>query len=102
MDVIFFNSKVRDDLRTLDKISLNKSVKLIGLLRTFGNTLSMPYSKKISNNLFELRVRGQQEVRIFYCFNHDKAVIIHHFIKKSQKTPKKEIEVALSRIAVLI
>ena len=101
MNVIFFNSKIRDDLKALDKISLNKSVKLIDLLKMFGNQLKMPYSKKISTNLYELRVRGRQEVRIFYCFNQDKAVIIHHFIKKSQKTPKKEIEVALARISSL-
>ncbi|MBU4098500.1 type II toxin-antitoxin system RelE/ParE family toxin [Patescibacteria group bacterium] len=101
MNVIFFNSKVKDNLYSLDKIPLDKCLRLIDLLKMFGNKLSMPYSKKISTNLYELRIRGQQEVRIFYCFYRDKAVILHHFMKKSQKTPRKEIEVALSRIAVL-
>lgn len=61
----------------------------------------MPYSKQILTNLFELRIRGQQETRIFYCFHQSRAVVVHIFIKKSQKTPKKEIETALARISVL-
>lgn len=61
----------------------------------------MPYSKKLLSNLYELRVRGQQEVRIFYCFHQDQAIIVHAFIKKSQKTPTKEIETALKRIEQL-
>ncbi len=101
MKVIFFNPQVKNDLYSLDKIPLDKCLRLIDLLRMFGNKLSMPYSKKISANLYELRVRGQQEIRIFYCFYQDKAVIVYHFIKKSQKTPRKEIKIALSRIAVL-
>lgn len=101
MNVIFFNSKVKDNLYSLNRVPLNKCLRLIDLLKLFGNTLSMPYSKKISTNLYELRARGQQEVRIFYCFYQDKAVIVHHFIKKSQKTPQKEIETALSRIDIL-
>ena len=61
----------------------------------------MPYSKKLLTNLYELRVRGRQKVRIFYCFYQNQAIIVHAFIKKSQKTPQKEIKTALNRIALL-
>jgi len=61
----------------------------------------MPYSKQILRKLYELRIRGQQEVRIFYCFHQGQAVILHSFIKKTQKTPRKEIKIALNRIYVL-
>lgn len=101
MIVIFFNPQVKDNLFSLEKPSSTKSAKQIRLLETFGNRLGMPYSKQISRNLFELRVRGKQEIRIFYCFHQNQAVILHFFIKKSQKTPRKEIEIALSRIAIL-
>lgn len=101
MNVIFFSSKVKDYMYSLEENSLTKSLKYIDLLKMFGNQLRMPYSKKIGHNLYELRIRGQQEVRLFYCFHQNQAVIVHALIKKSQKTPKKEIEVALSRINIL-
>jgi phage-related protein len=74
---------------------------MIRLLEEHGHSLSMPYSKQITPTLYELRVRGRQEIRIFYCFHNQQAVIIHAFFKKSQKTPHKEIKTALSRISQL-
>lgn len=101
MNVGFLDIKIKTYLLSLEKPSISKSLKLIKLLETFGNKLGMPYSKKLLSNLYELRVRGQQEVRIFYCFHQDQAIIVHAFIKKSQKTPTKEIETALKRIEQL-
>ena len=101
MNVIFFDPKLEEFLLSLDGDSSNKSYRQIKLLKTFGNRLRMPYSKQISNNLYELRVRGRQEVRLLYCFSKNRAVILHVFIKKSQKTPLKEIKTALGRITLL-
>lgn len=101
MDVIFLNPKTKTQLLSLEKPSISKSLKLIKLLEKFGNKLGMPYSKQILHNLYELRGRGNQKVRIFYCFYQNQAIIVHFFIKKSQKTPQKEIETALARISVL-
>ncbi len=101
MKVIFFNSQIKEFLKSLEKSSRSKSSKYIDLLKMFGNELGMPYSKRISRNLYELRIRGQQEVRIFYCFHQNNAIVVHVFIKKSQKTPQKEIQIALRRIAML-
>jgi len=58
----------------------------------------MPYSKKLSSQLFELRIRGSQEVRIFYTFHQDQAILFHCFIKKTQKTPKRELETTLVKL----
>lgn len=101
MEVIFFNSKLEKFLLSIDRDSSNKSYRQIKLLKTFGNQLRMPYSKQISNNLYELRVRGRQEVRLFYCFYQKQAIIVHIFIKKSQKTPQKEIILAKNQISLL-
>lgn len=86
---------------TLEKLTISKFSKLTNLLEEFGNLLSMPYSKKISRNLFELRIRGKQEVRIFYTFQNGNAVLLHGFVKKTQKTPRKEIEIALDKLISL-
>ena len=70
-------------------------LKTINLLEEFGERLRMPHSKYIRSNLFELRVRGKQEIRIFYCFGKNGAYLLHGFIKKSQNTPNREIVQAL-------
>jgi len=101
MQVIFFNPKIEKFLNSLELPASSKSAKYIKLLETHGNNIGMPYSKQLSNNLYELRVRGRQEIRIFYCFHRNQAVILHAFIKKSQKTPRQETETALNRISFL-
>jgi len=58
-------------------------------------------SKKIKGvkNLFELRVKGKNIIiRLFYCYKKNKIIIIlHGFIKKTQKTPNKELQIAIKR-----
>jgi phage-related protein len=102
MEVVFFNSGINDFLLTLEKSTYAKVVRQIKLLEIYSYKLSMPYSKPISKNLFELRIRGQQEIRIFYCFYKNKSYLLHVFIKKTRKTPKREIEIAEKRMVLLI
>ena len=101
MQVIFFSPKIEKFLNSLELPASSKSAKYIKLLETYGNNIGMPYSKQLFPNLYELRVRGQQEIRIFYCYHRNQAVILHAFMKKSQKTPHTEIETAQNRIRSL-
>lgn len=101
MEVIFYNSEVHGFLQKLEKSTYAKVFKQIKLLETYSYKLSMPYSKPIARNLFELRVRGKQEIRILYCFYKDKAYLLNAFIKKTKVTPNREIELSLKRIVLL-
>ena len=89
---------VKNDIRSFEKATISKIGHLLDLLRYKGPFLLAPYSKKMANNLFELRIRGFQEVRIFYTFKHDSVHVLHVFQKKSQKTPIKEIKTAEERL----
>lgn len=93
--------EVEEFIASLEESTIGKVLRIIDLLEMFGNRLGMPHSKKIQANLFELRVRGKQEIRIFYVFHNNKAVLLHGFVKKTEKTPLKEIGVALKRFRVL-
>jgi phage-related protein len=73
---------------------LAKVIRTIELLEEFGNKLGMPHSKHLDGGLFELRIRGKREVRIFYCFYKNKAILLHACIKKTQKTPEKDLNKA--------
>lgn len=65
-------------------------------LEEYGTRVGNPIVKHIEGNLWELRPLKN---RIFFFYwKDDKFVLVHHFIKKTQKTPKKEIEKALSNI----
>ena len=97
MDIIFPDNTVKDFIEGLEKPTISKIFKALELLERFGSELRMPYSKKISRGLFELRIRGKQEVRIFYTFKEG-AVLLHACEKKTFKIPKKELETAKQKL----
>ena len=67
----------------------------------FGANLGMPHTKALKGGLFELKVKGQEGIaRIFFCTKTEKTIImLHSFIKKSQKIPKNELRTARSRFS---
>lgn len=73
-----------------------KAVSSLELLEEFGNQLKEPYSKHISEGIFELRIRFASDIsRIFYFFViNNKIILTNGFIKKTQKMPRSEFEKA--------
>lgn len=72
-----------------------------------GKTLGEPQSKPmriIHKNAYELRVKdGKGVYRVIYVLIKDNEILIPHaFIKKTQKTPKKEIELSIKRLKELL
>ena len=87
---------VLDFIEGIDEKMQIKVIGVIKLLEEKGSLLREPYSRKISDGLYALRARqGSNIVRVLYFFcEGDKAVLTNGFVKKSQKTPRKEIETA--------
>ena len=85
-------------LNTLDAPTIAKALRTIDLLEKFGPALRLPHSKPVAKGLFELRTRGQQEVRILYTFHKGSAVLLHGFVKKSAKMPTKELRAGLAKM----
>ena len=69
------------------------------LLELEGNYLREPYSKHLEDGIFELRSKvGNDITRILYFFViGQKIILTNGFVKKTQKTPKSEIELAKQR-----
>lgn len=80
-----------------------KIARSIDLLETFGLRLTEPHLKKIKDaNLWELRIIFASNIyRIFLCSQKNKLILLHGFCKKSQKTPPKEINIAIKRMKEL-
>lgn len=75
----------------------------VRLLETLGPAIREPHAKSMHGhkNLFELRVKGQDNIyRIFYFhYDGETFVLLHGFTKKTEKTPAKEIDIAENRKA---
>lgn len=69
-------------------------------METYGPDLGMPHTRAMGEGLFELRLKAAEGiVRVFYCTLIDRRIImLHQFIKKSEKTPRKELEIAKRRM----
>ena len=89
---------VKNFLYSLEPKLRAKAFRDIELLRNLGNQLREPYIKPIKGNnnkgLYELRIQFSNDIaRIFYfTYCNNKYILLHGFIKKSMKTPSKEIE----------
>ena len=73
--------------------------RLTELLEEFGLDLRMPHSRAMGGGLFELRPKGREGIaRVFYCTQVGrKIIVLHSFIKKTNETPKRELEIARKR-----
>lgn len=92
---------VKEFIDSLDEDTKSKVIRMIDLLKKHEYLLRMPYSKKISSNLFELRIRGKIDVRIFYSFVNNFIYLTHAFVKKTQTTPNRELETAQNMLKLL-
>jgi len=90
---------VEDFLNSLDVKMRAKMFGMIGLLQEKGNQLREPYSKHLDDGIFELRCKvGSNITRVLYFFYYEGQIILTNgFVKKTQKTPHGEIELAKQR-----
>lgn len=77
-------------------IMRNKILMILNVLQERGNQLREPYSKHLEDGIFEVRGKvGNDISRVLYFFYYNgKIIMTNGFIKKTQKTPKSEIELA--------
>lgn len=100
-EIIFYETElgrcpIVEFLETLDSKLLAKTLRTIDLLEEFGNKLRVPYTKALEDGILELRtIHGTNITRILFFYDRgNKIVLTHGFVKKSQGTPRSEIELA--------
>lgn len=95
---IEYEGGVKKFINSVQTSTKSKLTRAVGLMIEYGPDLGMPLSRKIDSQLYELRIRGTQEVRIFYACFKKTIVMLHGFIKKTQKIPKRELEKAYKHL----
>ena len=89
----------------IKSLSVKMKAKVVAdlhLLEEYGNMTREPLSRHLDDGIFEVRSKvGSDIVRILYFFDGDRIIIATNgFVKKQQKTPKSEIELAKRRRAI--
>lgn len=98
-EIIFYDKAdgtepAKDFILSLDVKMRAKMLRTIEMLRLNGYHLREPYSKSLDDGILELRAKvGSDISRVLYFFVvGQKIILTNGFIKKTQKTPKEEIE----------
>ena len=96
----FYSDKVEQTTLSFPPGILANFLHIAEMIEDFGPALGLPYTKTMGEGLFEIRAKGKEGIgRSFFCtVNGKEIVILHSFIKKSQKTPKRELATARKRL----
>jgi len=98
--VTFYNSKVESQSLDFPSGILANFLHIAEMIENLGPNLGKPYVGPLGSGLYEIRAKGKEGIgRSIYCTVAGKEIVIlHSFIKKSQKTPKKDLDLAKKRM----
>ena len=86
----------KSKLDKTSRINLNKIIAYFDLLQKMGTRVGVPVTKHLEGEIWELRPLKNRFLYAYYKDN--KFVVLHHFVKKTQKTPRRELEIAKRRL----
>lgn len=98
--VEILNSEVRRELEQLPKDMLASFLRISRLIETHGlPQVHEPYVKHLEDRLWEMRMKGRDGIAraVYVTARGQRVVVVRVFEKKTQKTPRREIELALKR-----
>jgi phage-related protein len=98
--ISYYSQSVKDDIESLPMSLRVRYLSLTDRMIAYGPHLGEPHTQSFGGGLFELRLKGAEGIaRVFYCTLVEKRVVmLHSFVKKSQKTPPRERQIAETRL----
>jgi len=101
--ISYYSKSVQEQILDLPDTLAARYVVLTRRMVALGPNLGEPHTKAFGDGLFELRLKGAEGIaRIFFCALIGKRIVmLHRFIKKSDRTPKRELDVAQTRLKEL-
>jgi phage-related protein len=96
----YYSEAVQDEILNLPDSLAARFIVLTRRITAVGPNLGPPHTDAFGDGLFELRLKGQDGIaRVFFCMLVGRRVMmLHSFVKKTQKTPPREIELARNRM----
>ena len=101
--ITFFNKKVEEEALAFPAGIRANLLHILEMIEEFGPALGKPHTAPMGNGLFEIRAKGREGIgRALFCtLKGEGIVILHVFIKKTPKTPKRDLEKARGRLKEL-
>lgn len=99
----YFNAGVQASLEAWPTGLKARYLALLVRMAEYGPNLGMPHTRAMGEGLFEVRAKAAEGIgRAFYCaLVGQRIVVLHGFVKKTDKTPPKELKIARDRLKEL-
>ncbi len=94
------DSTVDAELDALEPSLKARFLHICGLLESFGpQQVGAPHVRHLVEKLWEIRMKGRDGIAraIYVTVKERRIIVVHAFVKKSQKTPRSAIDIAMSR-----
>ena len=98
--ITYYSESVQEQILDLPDTLAARYVVLTRRMVAIGPNLGESHTKTFGDGLFELRLKGAEGIaRVFFCTLIGKRIVmLHSFIKKTDRTPKRELDVAQARL----
>lgn len=98
--ITYYSEAVRGEIDALPMTLRVRYAVLTARMVAYGPNLGEPHTEAFGGGLFELRLKGAEGIaRVFYCVQVGRRIVmLHSFIKKTQKTPPRERKIAENRL----
>lgn len=98
--ITYYSESLQNEILDLPAGFLARFLRYADRMELYGPDLGMPHTRAMGEGLFELRLKTAEGIaRVFYCTMIGKRIVmLHQFIKKTDKTPPKELAIARRRL----
>jgi phage-related protein len=99
-EIVYYSDDLQQAILEFPAGLQARYIHLTERMLTFGPHLGMPHTRAMGKGLFELRLTSKEGIgRVFFCTRPAQRILmLHAFVKKSAKTPAKELKVARQRM----
>jgi phage-related protein len=98
--ITYYSDSLQEEILAMQAGFLGRYLRYADRKEVYGPDLGMPHTRAMGDGLFELRLKAAEGIaRVLYCtIVGRKIVMLHQFIKKTDKTPPRELETARRRM----
>lgn len=98
--IVYYSHQVQSDVLALPDTLQARYIGLTARMMEHGPNLGLPHTDALGGGLFELRLKGVEGIaRVMFCLVMNRQIaVLHVFIKKTQKTPARDLKIARLRM----
>jgi phage-related protein len=98
--IVYYNDDLQQTILSFSPGLQARYIHLTQRIVAFGPDLGMPHTRALGQGLAELRLKSKEGIgRVFFCaLSNRRVMMLHAFVKKSAKTPPRELKVARERM----